>query len=126
MGQVMIRHRTALIVCCLAGTAVFSSDCFAKPQDEQPTAEPQEAHDKSESSSRDGAIPSVPVDSGLRSVDRENRVGLPLLKNIVGDQTAVLTGTRHLHFADADWLLPLGGATAALLATDTEYSKHLS
>ena len=32
----------------------------------------------------------------------------------------------HLHAVDADWVVPFGIVSASMLATDTEYSKHLS
>ncbi len=53
-------------------------------------------------------------------------MGLPLLKNIAEDQKALWIGPKSLRFGDADWLAPLGGVAAAMFATDTEYSKHLS
>jgi len=58
--------------------------------------------------------------------DHENSVGLHLLENIAGDQKALWIGPKSIRFSDADWLVPLGGAAAAMFATDTEYSKHLS
>src|SRR4029077_7633528 len=74
----------------------------------------------------------------------ENSLGLKFLTNLVADQKAILTITARLRpagpqrlaalggghrgslAADAEWLLPLGVATGGMLATDTEYSKHLS
>jgi len=58
--------------------------------------------------------------------DYENSLGISLLRNLVADQKAIWTSPEHLRAADADWLLPLGGATAALFVTDTETEKHLS
>jgi len=58
--------------------------------------------------------------------ERENSVGLHLLKNIAEDQKALWIGPKSLRWVDADWLALLGGAAAAMFATDTEYSKHLS
>jgi Capsule assembly protein Wzi/PAP2 superfamily len=58
--------------------------------------------------------------------DDNNSLGLRLLKHIEQDQKAIWTSPSRLHLLDADWLLPLGLATGAMLATDTEYSKHLS
>ncbi len=42
------------------------------------------------------------------------------------DQKAIWTSPFHVRLVDADWLVPLGGAAAAMFATDTEVSKHLS
>jgi Capsule assembly protein Wzi/PAP2 superfamily len=58
--------------------------------------------------------------------ENENSVGLHLLKNIAEDQKALWIGPKSIRFDDADWLVPLGGATAAMLVTDTDLSKHLS
>ncbi len=56
----------------------------------------------------------------------DNRLGLSLLKNIGRDQKAIWTSPGRVRFADATWLVPLGGLTAGLLATDRDGSKHLS
>lgn len=53
-------------------------------------------------------------------------LGMPLVKNIVGDQKAIWTSPRHLRAEDATWLVPLGGLVAAELATDRDTSLHLS
>jgi hypothetical protein len=49
-----------------------------------------------------------------------------LLKNIAEDQKALWVGPKSLRWVDADWLVPLGGAAAAMFATDSSYSRHLS
>jgi len=53
-------------------------------------------------------------------------VGLHLLKNIAEDQKAVWIGAKNVRWVDADWLVPLGGAAAAMFVTDSSYSRHLS
>ena len=58
--------------------------------------------------------------------DYDNTLGKPLLRHIVSDQKAIWTSPAHVRFSDTVWLIPLGGFTAALLATDGEFSKHLS
>jgi hypothetical protein len=58
--------------------------------------------------------------------DRENSVGLHLLMNIAEDQKAVWIGAKNVRWVDADWLVPLGGAAAAMFVTDSSYSRHLS
>jgi membrane-associated phospholipid phosphatase len=49
-----------------------------------------------------------------------------LFSRFAKDQEAIWTAPAHLRLVDVDWLLPLGVATGAMLATDTEFSKHLS
>lgn len=60
--------------------------------------------------------------------DTENVV--PLTKKLVGnvllDQKAIWTSPFHVHKQNAKWWLIFGGATAALLATDTQSSQILS
>jgi len=66
------------------------------------------------------------VESAWQREDRENSVGLHLLKNIAEDQKAIWIGPKNVRWVDADWLVPLGGAAAAMFATDSTYSRHLS
>jgi membrane-associated phospholipid phosphatase len=42
------------------------------------------------------------------------------------DQKQILTSPARIRFSDATWLVPLGGITAGLLATDHQYSASLS
>ncbi len=56
----------------------------------------------------------------------DNAFGLPLLKNIARDQKTIWTSPFHLRLRDANWLLPLAGLGAALLATDSATSRHLA
>ncbi|MHB8526116.1 MAG: capsule assembly Wzi family protein [Candidatus Acidiferrales bacterium] len=55
----------------------------------------------------------------------DNSVGTPLLKHLMLDQRDIWISPMHLHFSDADWLLPLGFFTGGLLATDTTASRNL-
>src|SRR6266478_4810662 len=123
----MTRRWTGIELCLgLLGTAVLSTNCCAGPQRQEASA--TSARDWKGSGSADGkagkpegsAKPAVPWE------ERENSVGLHLLKNIAEDQKALWVGPKNLRWVDADWLVPLGGAAAAMFATDTEYSKHLS
>src|SRR5580658_4851767 len=56
----------------------------------------------------------------------DTTVGPHLFSRFAKDQAATWTAPAHLRFVDVDWLLPLGVATGVSLATDTEFSKHLS
>ena len=69
---------------------------------------------------------SAALEPGVVSDEPENSVGLHLIENIAQDQKALWIGVKSLRVADADWLVPIGGAAAAMFATDTDYSKHLS
>ena len=110
----------------LLGTLVLGASCYATPQ--EPQADVGAGKSTDESGSSDGKVRKP--NSSVRPVapweDGENSVGLHLLKNIAKDQKALWEGPKNLRWVDADWLVPLGGATAAMFATDTEFSKHLS
>jgi membrane-associated phospholipid phosphatase len=53
-------------------------------------------------------------------------IGPHLFPRFANDQAAIWTAPAHLRLVDVDWLLPLGVATGVSLATDTEFSKHLT
>jgi hypothetical protein len=57
--------------------------------------------------------------------DTENKLGVSLLMNIAQDQQAIWTSPVHLRWQDADWLVPLGGATAAFMSADQQIELHL-
>jgi membrane-associated phospholipid phosphatase len=60
------------------------------------------------------------------SDEDRNDLGLPLIKHIAGDQKAIWSSPFHLRLHDANWVVPLGGLAAALLATDTAASRSLA
>jgi membrane-associated phospholipid phosphatase len=49
-----------------------------------------------------------------------------LVGRFLDDQREIWTGPARLRFSDTEWLVPLGGITAGLFATDRDFSKHLS
>ena len=65
-------------------------------------------------------------DIKLKSERNDNSLGLNLIENIEKDQTAMWTSPLRLQLADSEWLVPFGLVTGGLLATDSEFSKHLS
>jgi membrane-associated phospholipid phosphatase len=111
----------------LLGAVLLGGSCYARPQqDPQASIGADRNTDESGSPNRKSGKSETSVSSTEHREDRENTLGLHLLKNIAEDQKALWIGPTHLHWVDADWLVPLGGAAAAMFATDTEYSKHLS
>lgn len=66
------------------------------------------------------------LDSSQDLTQYDDSFGLQLAKHFWSDQEAIWTIPARIRLADADWLMPLGVATGTLLATDTEFSKHLS
>ncbi len=65
-------------------------------------------------------IPDTPQPS-----DTQNKViGLP--KAFLHDQIGMWTSPSRIRFSDTTWMVPLGGFAAALFATDSDISRHLS
>ena len=120
----MTRWTNGAVLAWFLGTVALSTT--ARPQEQQVSALSEKGTGESGSAKHETEKPSASVEPAANWEDRENSVGLHLLKNIAQDQKALWIGPKHLRFEDADWLVPLGGATAAMLVTDTEYSKHLS
>jgi hypothetical protein len=48
------------------------------------------------------------------------------LEDFAGDQKALWTSPKNLKVSDTAWLLPVSGITAGLVATDVDYSRHIS
>src|SRR5882762_3603477 len=120
-------RRTALgLVFSLLATSVLCGSACAIPQDPQASAGVERGTGESGSSNHKGDQPEPRVESAWQREDRENSVGLHLLKNIAEDQKAIWIGPKSVRRVDADWLVPLGGAAAAMFATDSTYSRHLS
>lgn len=107
---------------------MLSPTCGAQPQQEQSAAALTGGEEASTKivSEADAESASQSADSRESWKDRDGNLELHLLKNLASDQRAVLTSPFHVRLIDADWLLPLGVATGAMLATDNGVSKHLS
>lgn len=57
--------------------------------------------------------------------DPNNRLFLPLVKHIVGDQKQFWTRPAHFQVKDLRWGVPFAGMTAALIASDSWISKQV-
>ena len=110
----------------LLGTLMVGGNCFASPQEQDPSFARRKSIDESERTSRRARKIESSFEPAHEWEDRENSVGLHLLKNIAEDQKAVWIGAKSVRWADADWLVPMGGAAAAMFATDSSYSRHIS
>lgn len=69
-------------------------------------------------------VESNPPDAPAPQDTRNKVVTLPVA--LLHDQVGLWTSPARIRFADATWLVPLGGFTAALLTTDSDISTHLS
>lgn len=58
-------------------------------------------------------------------VDPDNRLLLPFLKHVTRDQEHFWTLPSHVREKDLKWILPVAGATAGLIASDSWLSKQV-
>ena len=123
----------ALVVGCLSlmTLAGGNKECYAKPKAQwaRGVAEGQQNDVRSTSNSK----PQTNSDAGrnadapaTQTPDYDNSLRWHLLARFLRDQEGIWKSPGQLRLEDAEWLLPLGLATAGTLATDTEFSKHLS
>src|SRR6266481_3652172 len=110
----------------LLGTLMSGASCFATPHAAQASVGAEKSTGESGISDGKAGKPETSVQPADPWEERENSVGLHLLKNIAEDQKALWVGPKSVRWVDADWVVPLGGATAAMFATDSSYSRHLS
>src|SRR5258708_724456 len=108
----------------LLGTAMLSTNCYAGPQEQDVSAASERNANGSGSPDGKAGKPETSVQPVEPWEERENSVGLHLLKNIAEDQKALWIGPKSLRWVDADWLAPLGGAAAAMFAAGPRYSQH--
>jgi hypothetical protein len=120
------RARLGLAVFCVLGAQFLSPSCDAHFRDPQNHGASADEPTVKESAQSKTDRPVSQVDSPDPRPTGENRLGRQLLKNIADDQKAIWTSPTRLRWVDADWLLPLGAVAGGMLATDAEYSKHLS
>ncbi len=113
--------------CGLLTLLAISGICSATPMPQQSDAAPPEKQRKNETSEQNsGLVNGTSVFSAAEPGDYDNTLGKHVFKNFAEDQKAIWTSPLHVRLIDADWLVPLGVATGAMFATDTEVSKHLS
>lgn len=58
--------------------------------------------------------------------ESKNKVGLPLVKNILLDQKTIWTSPLHIQWTDSTWLLPIAGATTGLLFVDRPVNQRIA
>src|SRR5579863_2979281 len=125
----MIGWRARLVTgCCLltALEAIGATHCYADPQENQhgvlSSEKEPSGKDKPNSEADSSVLPAEPT---ADPADHNNSLGLNSLKNVVFDQKEIWTSFERIHAEDAVWLVPFGGLTAGLIATDRETSLHL-
>jgi membrane-associated phospholipid phosphatase len=104
--------------------AGLSPSCRAQTQEPQEAPAPHNDNADTRSSTTDS--PRTPPDPANGPGDYENSLGLPLPKHIIKDQELIWASPAQVRLQDSIWLLPLGGLTAGLIATDRDISFHMS
>jgi hypothetical protein len=72
----------------------------------------------------DGSTDDPDADAGSNFDTHVAVKALP--EDFLNDQKQIWTSPAKLQFSDTQWLVPMAGITAALFATDSEVSRHLS
>src|SRR5260370_17359801 len=114
-GFCMVHWRTGLgLSLSLLGTMVLGTSCFAQTQEQQASAAPEKGTDERGGAKREAEKAGISVQPASDWLDRDNRVGLPLLKNIAEDQKALWIAPTRLRFGDPDLLSPLAGTSPTI------------
>ncbi|MGA2844493.1 MAG: capsule assembly Wzi family protein [Candidatus Acidiferrales bacterium] len=120
------RKRLVMNCCFLFALQTFGvKDWVQAQEDAKPQAAPANGAGTEKDHARDKESSSV-TDASAKREQNENSLGLRLIENIEKDQIAMWTSPLRLQLSDTEWLVPFGLVTGGLLATDTEFSKHLS
>src|SRR4029077_20602172 len=125
----MIRGWTRLMLACslVMTTEALNPYAYAWAQDPNArVATPTKSVEGNEQADPGTMSSSRLLDPPARDASHETSLGLRLLKNMSEDQKAIWTSPSRLRLIDADWLLPLGLIAGGMLASDTEFTKHLS
>jgi hypothetical protein len=119
-----VRGKVLITFFLIFAPEAFSGVCWARPQENQAEGSQSEEMKTESSSSADSAdkLHIAPA----KSFDYDNSPGLHLFGRFFRDQEAIWSSPAEIRPADAEWLMPFGLALAGTLATDTEFSKHLS
>ena len=110
-----------MVVFLFAGTTPGFAQTGQSASSFDADADSSANHRKSQPDVPDGDIlPDAPAPK-----DIQNRLA-SLPSALFHDQVGLWTSPAKARFSDATWLVPLGGFAAALLATDSDFSRHLS
>ncbi|MGB7130630.1 MAG: capsule assembly Wzi family protein [Candidatus Sulfotelmatobacter sp.] len=120
------------MTCLLASTAVGWAQSRPKPAaaaDLAGAGPVQEGPDAGRGSDSQqpadaGNLPDNPQPAPGPGHSENTLLGLP--RQLMHDQIGMWTSPARFKLSDATWLVPAGGFAAALLATDSSVSRHLS
>jgi membrane-associated phospholipid phosphatase len=128
MAGTGVELRTKLVLACfLIGFTVTTRTSYCQTTVEASGGSSEAAAPGAGEGSNSPVQPGLaPPDSTDGSDDYNNSLGVSLLKHIGQDQEGLWTAPARLRVRDSIWLVPLGGITAGLIATDRDTSLHIS
>ncbi len=101
--------------------------CIADPRAQASTSQPHDAASAAKTEDLpDAPKPHSPKSMNDATTPRQKNLALRVIERGLNDQRAIWTSPAKLRLSDADWLMPLGIASAASSRRNTETSKHLS
>ena len=122
MGRPAVNAKTRLLVLPLVVISCFTSQVHPQAENERvATLKPKipespEPTEKGASLAEVNVLPKESARSGFSEY----------FADLLQDQKSIYTSPAHIRLSDASWLVPFGGITAGLFATDSEYSASLS
>jgi hypothetical protein len=109
------------MLCFLASTMIAFAQSSPTSSPERNNSSSADAQPKSQAGGSDtGAVPEAPSPS-----EPQNKLS-SFPRAFLHDQFGIWTSPGRARLTDATWLVPLGGLSAALFATDSDFSRHLS
>jgi membrane-associated phospholipid phosphatase len=115
--------RSVRMMCLLASTAVAFGQSAPQPS----PADSEDTHlaEQKSGQTKTADPGDAPPDNPQPAEPSENNL-LTLPRQFLHDQIGMWTSPARLKLSDATWLVPAGGFAAALFATDSDVSGHLS
>ena len=128
MAGARVELRTKLALACFLISFTVTTRTSYCQTTAEPSSGPSQAATASAGEGSNGHVQpgTAPSDSTDSSEDHENSLGVSLLKHIAQDQAGLWTAPARIRAQDSVWLVPLGGITAGLIATDRDTSLHIS
>ena len=118
----MIRRLVIKSMCLLASAAV----AFGQSSPPSPGLDTKSARPEAQQTGQTQRSDADDVPENPKPVEPSENRALTLPRQLLHDQIGMWTSPARMSLSDATWLVPVGGFTAALLATDSDLSRHLS
>lgn len=128
--------RGTLVCVCSVALSLALGGAAARAQSVQESSNSGPVRDKQASSLDSSVDPPRPKDHAVTSLSTPARIHFDsepsrsrfaaLGADLLGDQKSVWTGLAKLRLSDLEWIVPLTGVGSGFVATDAQFSRHLS